>query len=104
MRFRPFAKSTDVARDAVISVRFTEAMDRRSTARAFSVSVGGKAVAGSVRWAEKDTVLVFTPKSALPYSSKVSMKVAASATNTSGRATGRRRERKLSGPPARADR
>ena len=84
VRFRPFAKSTDVARDAAISVRFTEAMDRRSTARAFSVSVGGKAVAGSVRWAEKDTVLVFTPKSALPYSSKVSMKVAASATNTSG--------------------
>jgi uncharacterized protein YkwD len=84
VRFRPFAKSTDVARDAAISVRFTEAMDRRSTLRAFSVAVGGKAVAGSVRWAEKDTVLVFTPKSALPYSSKVSMKVAASATNMSG--------------------
>jgi len=84
VRFRPFAKSTDVARDATISVRFTEVMDRRSTARAFSVSVGGKAVAGSIRWAEKDTVLVFTPKSALPYSSKVSMKVAASATDTSG--------------------
>jgi len=103
VRFRPFAKSTDVARDATISVRFTEAMDRRSTTRAFSVSVGGKAVAGSVRWAEKDTVLVFTPKSALPYSSKVSMKVAASAANTSGvplaaAATGSYRTARKGGP------
>ena len=84
VRFRPFAKTTNVARDAAISVRFTQAMDRRSTARAFSVSVGGKAVGGAVRWAEKDTVLVFTPKSVLPYGSKVSMKVAAGATNTAG--------------------
>ena len=84
VRFRPFAKTTNVARDAAISVRFTQKMDRRSTARAFSVSVGGKAVAGSVRWVEKDTVLVFTPKSALPYGAKVSMKVAAAATTTTG--------------------
>ncbi len=84
VRFRPFAESKDVGRDAVISVRFTEAMDRRSTARAFKVSVGGKAVAGSVRWAESDTVLVFTPKAALPYGSKISMDVAAGAKNTAG--------------------
>lgn len=84
VRFRPFADSTGIVRDAALSVRFTQAMDRRSTARAFSVSAGGKAVAGSVRWAEKDTVLVFTPKSALPYGAKVSMDVAASARNTAG--------------------
>ena len=48
-----------------------------------------------VRWAEKDTVLVFTPKSALPYSSKVSMKVAASATNTSGVPLAAAADRKL---------
>ena len=41
VRFRPRAAALDVARDAAISVRFTQAMDRRSTARAFTVSVDG---------------------------------------------------------------
>jgi hypothetical protein len=84
VRFRPFANSRDVGRDAVISVRFTQAMERRSTARAFKVSVGGKAVAGSVHWAESDTVLVFTPKAALPYGTKISMDVGSGAKNTIG--------------------
>ena len=68
----------------MLSVRFTQAMDRASTARAFSVSVGGKSVAGSVHWAESDTVLVFDPKAVLPYGAKVSMDVAAGARNTEG--------------------
>jgi uncharacterized protein YkwD len=84
VRFRPFANTTNVSRDAVISVRFTDKMDRGSTARAFSASVGGKAVAGSVRWAESDTVLVFAPKSPLPYGSSISMNVTTKAMNTSG--------------------
>ena len=84
VRFRPFTGTTNISRDAVISVRFTQKMDRRSTARAFSASVGGKAVAGSVRWAESDTVLVFTPKAPLPYGSSVSMNVTAKATDTTG--------------------
>jgi hypothetical protein len=84
VRFRPFADTTNISRDAVISVRFTEKMDRGNTARAFSVSVGGKAVAGSVHWAESDTVLVFTPKAPLPYGSKVSMDVTAKARDTAG--------------------
>jgi uncharacterized protein YkwD len=84
VRFRPFANSTDLARDALISVRFTQAMDRRTTARAFSVSVDRKAVAGSVRWAEGDTVLVFDPKGLLPYGARVSMDVAAGALSRAG--------------------
>jgi hypothetical protein len=84
VRFRPFADTTNISRDAVISVRFTDKMDRASTARAFSASVGGKAVAGSVRWAESDTVLVFSPKAPLPYGSSVSMNVTAKAMNTRG--------------------
>jgi hypothetical protein len=84
VRFRPVANSTRIARDAVLSVRFTQAMDRVSTARAFSISVGGKSFAGSVHWAESDTVLVFDPKAALPYGAKVSMDVAAGAKNTEG--------------------
>ena len=84
VRFRPRANTSGVARDAAISVRFTMAMDRRRTARAFAVSVGGKAIAGKVSWAESDTVLIFTPTTALSFGATVSMNVAASATSTTG--------------------
>ncbi|MEP6639288.1 MAG: Ig-like domain-containing protein [Chloroflexota bacterium] len=84
VRFRPIDGSTGAATDAALSVRFTQAMDRRATGRAFLVMAGGKAVAGSVRWAESDTVLVFTPRSALPYGAKVSMDVGAGARNRAG--------------------
>ena len=84
VRFRPVANSTRIARDAVLSVRFTQAMDRASTAQAFTVSVGGRSVAGSVHWAEGDTVLVFDPKSVFPYGAKVSMDVGIGAKNTEG--------------------
>jgi uncharacterized protein YkwD len=84
VRFRPRANTVGVARDAAISVRFTQPMDRRSTAHAFRVSVGGKAIPGTVRWAESDTVLVFTPATALPFGATVSMDVATAATNRTG--------------------
>jgi uncharacterized protein YkwD len=84
VRFRPSVGTTGVARDAALSVRFTQVMDRRSTARAFSVSAGGRAVAGVVTWAEHDTVLVFTPRMALPFDSKVSMDVALGARAVGG--------------------
>jgi len=84
VRFRPVPNSTRIARDAVLSVRFTQSMDRASTAQAFKVSVGGKSVAGSVHWAESDAVLVFDPKSVFPYGAKVSMDVGVGAKNTEG--------------------
>ena len=84
VRFRPRAETKDVARDAAISVRFTESMERRSTARAFTVSVGGTPISGKVRWAEKDTVLVFTPATQLPYGTTVAMDVAADARSVTG--------------------
>ena len=59
-------------------------MDRRTTAAAFSVSVGGSAVAGKVAWAEADTVLVFTPRASLPYGSTVAMSVGTAATDKIG--------------------
>ena len=59
-------------------------MDRRSTARAFTVSVGGKAVAGKVAWAEHDTVLVFTPSAPFPFGATVAMDVGVGAKNTAG--------------------
>ena len=84
VRFRPRADTLGVARDAAISVRFTEAMDRRSTARAFTVMAGATPIAGKLRWAESDTVLIFTPAAPLPFGATVSMDVAAGATSTAG--------------------
>ncbi len=84
VRFRPTADAAGVATGAALSVRFSQAMDKRATAGAFSVRAGGKTVAGSVRWAESDTVLVFTPRAALPFGAKVSMDVAAVARSRDG--------------------
>ncbi len=89
VRFRPFAKTTEVARDAVLSVRFTEKMDRKTTAAAFKATVKGKAIAGKVRWAEGDTVLVFTPKSDLPFGTKVVLSVSTKARSATGAPIGK---------------
>ena len=79
VRFRPQNAMTDVMRDATISVRFTNAMDRASTKAAFTVTADGKRVPGRVTFAEDDTVLVFDPSSNLPYGAKVVATVSAAA-------------------------
>jgi uncharacterized protein YkwD len=84
VRFRPVDGTKNVERAAVLSVRFTDTMSRTSTAAAFSVTAGGKPVAGKVAWAESGHVLVFTPTAALPYGAKVVMTVAATATSAAG--------------------
>ena len=84
VRFRPFGGTGNVARDAVLSVRFTERMEKGSTARAFTVKAAGKAIAGRVSWVENDTVLVFTPTSALPAGATVTMAVSTAARGASG--------------------
>ncbi len=84
IRFRPQESATNTPRDAAISVRFTEAMDRRTTARAFSVEIGGKPIKGTVSWAEAGTVLVFKPASALPYGRAVVAKVVGTAKSATG--------------------
>jgi uncharacterized protein YkwD len=84
IRFRPQDDALKTAREAAVSVRFTEAMDRRSTAKAFSVRIGGKAIKGTISWAESGQVLVFKPAAALPYSAAVVAKVDISAKSASG--------------------
>jgi uncharacterized protein YkwD len=86
VRFRPQNNTTAVARDAVISVRFTKAMNRATTKAAFKVTVGGKAIAGKISFAEGDKVLVFKPAKALPYGKKVVMEVASTALSAHGAA------------------
>jgi uncharacterized protein YkwD len=84
VRFRPLNGTKDVERSVALSVRFTEAMDRKATAAAFTVTADGKAVAGKATWAEGNKVLVFTPTSALPYGAKVTMAVGAAAKSANG--------------------
>lgn len=81
VRFRPVDGTASVDRSSVLSVRFTDKMNRKTTAAAFTVTAGGKPVAGKVTWVETDHVLVFTPTAALPYGAKVVMTVAATATS-----------------------
>ena len=71
VRFRPASGATKVDRHAALSVRFTTSMDHRTTRAAFSVTAGGKPVAGTIQFAESSTVLVFHPSKALPASAKV---------------------------------
>jgi len=89
VRFRPRLETTGVERTANLSVRFTQPMNRATTAKAFSVSVGGKAIAGKVSFFEADTVLAFDPASALPYDQAIVMRVASSATSATGVALAR---------------
>ncbi len=84
VRFRPLNGAQAQALTAVLSVRFTAPMSRAKTAAAFRVTANGKAVRGKTAWAERDTVLVFTPASSLPYGAKVVMSLAASATSAAG--------------------
>ena len=84
VRFRPAAKTTAVPRDAILSVRFTDKMNRAITAKAFTATAKGAPIRGTVTWAEGDTVLVFTPRSALPYGTKVVLKVTKKAKSSAG--------------------
>ncbi len=84
VRFRPADGEKRVARDATLSVRFTEAMDRRSTRSAFTVEADGKAVEGTVRFAEGRSVLVFDPASPLPWDARIVLRVDTRAASAAG--------------------
>lgn len=84
VRFRPAAATRNVARRSVLSVRFSEPMDHATTLAAFKVTANGAAVAGTKRFAESSTVLVFQPAAALPQGATVVVSVAATAMSASG--------------------
>jgi hypothetical protein len=84
VRFRPRDKSGSVAPDQVVSVRFTTAMDTTSTAAAFSLKVNGALVEGKTEWAERNTVLVFTPRHHFPIGATVVAAVANTALGANG--------------------
>jgi len=84
VRFRPVNGAKDVERSTTLSVRFTTAMSHVSTRAAFKVTANGAPVAGTVSFAEGNTVLVFTPSKALPPGATVVMSVAGTATTVHG--------------------
>ena len=86
VRFRPRDGWTDVDRNAQLSVRFTTAMDHATTEAAFHATLDGADVAGPIRWAEGDTVLVLRPSTALPYGARVDLWVDGGALSTTGSA------------------
>jgi len=84
VRFRPQDGTYTEDTNQPVSVRFTTAMDEKATAAAFSVTVGGRAVSGSLYWAENDTVLVLTPRSSFKVGSTVVAKVSTAARSATG--------------------
>ncbi len=84
VRFRPVHGTANVDRSAILSVRFTQPMERNSTKAAFTASIGGKAIAGTVSFAESDSVLVFKPAEALPYGATIEMLVRNTAFSAAG--------------------
>ncbi len=84
VRFRPVSGTAKVERTAILSVRFTQPMQRTATAGAFVVVSGGHRVTGKIAWAEAGTVLVFTPSRPLAYGAGVLMTVNGSARSRGG--------------------
>ena len=79
IRFRPVDGGVTYDTRQPISVRFTVPMDQKSTAAAFTVTVNGKALSGSKYWAENDTVLVMTPRTAFKIGDKIVARVTTAA-------------------------
>lgn len=83
-RFRPKADATGIERNAKISIRFSQKMDKASTKDAISVTVNGKAVKGKISFSKNGEVATFKPKKSFPYRAKVRVTVADTATSIVG--------------------
>ncbi len=83
-QMHPKANSRSVPRGAAISVRFSASMNVKSTREALVVTVNGKTVPGRARFAEDNQVLVFEPRTKLPWEGKVVARVRDSARSAAG--------------------
>jgi murein DD-endopeptidase MepM/ murein hydrolase activator NlpD len=84
IRFRPRDGWTGVSTHGALSVRFSQPMERRSTARAFGAQVTGQPITGRMFWVEGDRVLVLVPSRPLPFGARVRLSVAGSARSALG--------------------
>jgi uncharacterized protein YkwD len=83
-RFRPKANATGIERNAKISIRFTQRMDKASTKDAIKITVNGKAVKGKISLSKNGEVATFKPKKLFPYRARVRVTVADTATSIIG--------------------
>ena len=67
-----------------ISVTFSEAMDQKSAAAAFSVQANGRSVPGTISWTDDGLTLVFNAKRSYYIGSRVTVTVAVSARSAAG--------------------
>ncbi len=84
VRFRPQGGGYTYDTNQLVSVRFTVPMDTKATQAAFSVTVGGRAVAGTLYWSEGDTVLALAPRNSFKVGSTVLARVSTAARSSTG--------------------
>ena len=84
LRFRPQDGSVTYDTNSPISVRFTTAMDTKSTAAAFTVTADGVPVSGGKYWSEGNTVLTLTPRTSFKIGATVVATVSSSARAVGG--------------------
>jgi hypothetical protein len=84
LRFLPRDGSTTYDTNSPISVRFTTAMDTKTTAAAFTVTDDGVAVGGSKTWSEGNKVLTLTPRTSFGVGSKITATVTTAARSSTG--------------------
>ena len=82
--FKPATGTKTYDTNQPISLRFTVAMDEKSTESALTVLANGGAVAGSTSWSEEDTVLAFTPRRSFGIGASVIVKLSTTARSTGG--------------------
>jgi uncharacterized protein YkwD len=82
--FKPASGTTTKDPNQPISLRFTIAMDEKSTESALTVLANGRAVAGSTSWSEEGTVLSFTPRRSFAIGASVAVKLSTAARSTGG--------------------
>jgi hypothetical protein len=84
VRFRPQSGGFTYDTSQLVSVRFSVPMDTKATGAAFSVTVGGRAVAGTLYWSENDTVLALAPRYSFKVGTTVVARVSTAAISSTG--------------------
>jgi len=81
---KPIADAVDVAPDEAIEIVFSHAMDKTSTAAAFSLSLGDQTVQGSTSWTADGMTSTFTPAAPLTHSAVYTVRVGSGALSMEG--------------------
>ncbi|HEX7490618.1 MAG TPA: Ig-like domain-containing protein [Candidatus Limnocylindrales bacterium] len=83
-KFTPQGGAVTYDTNQPISIQFSEAMDQKSTAAAFSVQANGRNVPGSIHWTDDGLTLVFNANRSYYVGSSVTVTIAVSARSAAG--------------------